>query len=175
MIVLIPLAIGQHVPQRVRETLSTQTIDNLIVECATPGEIKSRGNRGETRIIGETNSRNACSTFAKSILDKYVCMQCRVVTHIQNDNFQKAIERLEEDSKLGAVAMCNRDDFVPEHILIDCVVVRTFLLASIDWMITRTCCSCNLLRDHLEKKNYSFKYLEGRRIFRIDYSEDARC
>lgn len=155
MIVFIPLAVGQYIPNQTIESLGRQTLPMNIMPCVTEGIIKSdhtclNAMDKIKKLECECNSRN----MAKSIIDRadlkdeFFCMQDKDIVQLYSDNYHRGVGFLRDDKEVGCVALTWEN--YPGHVWNGSIVIRREVLRSITFRTDKRLHVCMTMKDDIE-------------------------
>lgn len=178
----IPLADGQSIPCRSFKSICNQTIPTDIIPCVSKGVIES--NREIIRLMNrpvkvhsEVTNRNKISEFinAFNITDEYVIMQDRDCEHLFNDNFERAIEFLNENKDYAATVLpIDRSFLMKNHIIIACVVFRTEFVRNFKFRAMPEMHTCESTRKDIIATGYKYDYLVHDKILVHELNQEEQ-
>jgi hypothetical protein len=127
MNIYIPLATGQSVDPLVIDSIQSQSLKLNIVKCESPGEINSKYNHSQARIIGEPISRNMGINICLRTRDPYFFMQNGDTANLNDSNFMDLADYLLENKSFGACAL-HKIGSIDSHIDIASICIRREVL-----------------------------------------------
>lgn len=157
MILFIPMATGQFLPNDVYASIARQTIKIDIIPCVSDGIYSSNHNtltaKRKTKTEFMLVSRNMAIDWINNhtIKDKYVAMQDRDMVHLFNDNFEKCITFLENNNDYVGVVMPWKDYKITSHIRMCSFIIKTDILKKIEFRADEKWHVCKTLKEDLEK------------------------
>lgn len=159
----IPLASGQSIPGRIYKSLGFQRVDIDIIPVCTRGIIHSNRNTSNEKLEGEMNSRNAALDMIRGCGEEYVFMQDRDCEHLDNTNYQKAVEYMEHSPHVGILSLPWKDYKVEDHIKMTAMVIRVGAIQSFKFRIDQRRHMCPCMVEDLVKENWMCIYLPNDR------------
>lgn len=163
----IPLAEGQSIPFRVYKSVSAQTVLTNIIPCVSKGIIQSNGNEIDPgnikdKVLSEVLNRNKIPELITTlgITDEYIIMQDRDAEHLYEDNFEKAVDFLNNNMDFAAVAVPSDRAFDRKnHVIITCVVFRTEFMKTFKFRDLPEMHTCDSTYKDIIKTGFKYDYL----------------
>jgi hypothetical protein len=111
------------------------------------------------KITGEANSRNKALDLIRTQPDELVAMQDRDVVHINIDNYERALDFMEEHPNYGAVTMMWKDYTVPDHIRMSALILRKSAMMNFKFRWDYRKHLCATMVDDLAALGWIYDYL----------------
>jgi hypothetical protein len=165
MHVYIPLADGTKIPQEVINSILEQGMC-VIHPVSRPGSV-IQGDQSAERIKGEIASREAIRMEAIGKDEDVIVIQDSDVVHLKTTNFDDMKKFMESHPEVGAVAISPTEpmELEPDHVLLQCIMVRVSVLSKIKFRADSGKCSCNCFGEDVRKSGHKYGYLD--RMVRI--------
>ena len=159
MIICIPTAINQTVPQAVLDGIAAQTVPCSVVVIATPGVIDSQRHPSAERLRCESNSRNACTDYLFSEDDFGMTIDRDIV--MNSNTVEKLLAEIKADEKLGALSVRVKDYTACEtDIVLACTMWRLDALQRVTFPQQSFACLCLVAKQQLESAGYARRYAD---------------
>lgn len=168
MIIYIPLAIGQTIPEAVSKSIAMQSIPCEIVLCETEGVVDSSAHKRQIRIdtvaqkaklTGQNSSRNLALFYVDREDDEFVVIQDRDIVHLDKDNVSKALEYIKANPKLGAVHLPAKNYLVRGHYNLQAVLYRKKALDGFLYRFDRRLHGCACAYEDMIAKGWEVEWL----------------
>lgn len=139
--VMIPLADGEPLIDSVLDGVLNQTIPTLIIPVSRPRYTHKR--------MGEAICRNLIVDLVNGRKENYVMMMDSDVALFHINVIERALQRLFDDSKIGAVHVRTKPEPEGAHMDIGCVIAQRTVFAGLKFDPYIEDCHCDTFERHL--------------------------